>query len=140
MPKRSTRDNLLTYTVAITLAVLATGFAVTWLYLQRAEKLRTEVRYLTLPSVSISRDGHSIAATVAIRTSGADARQVADHQHALEQLAKRALMAVDPVRVRAPGGLQNLQQTLRESANTVLQAGSVQEVLITDFLVSEGDL
>jgi flagellar basal body-associated protein FliL len=59
---------------------------------------------------------------------------------ALETVMKRGLMAVDPQRVRAPNGIRLLQDTLREASNAELHTDKVQEVLITDFLVSEGDL
>lgn len=140
MSKQSARDKPLTSTVAIALAVLAVSFAAVWLYLQYTQKRNAEIRYLALPSVAISRDGHSISASFGVRTSGADADWAAKNKNALEQVMKRALMEVDPQRVRTPTGLQLLQNTLREASNAELRTDKVQEVLITDFLVSEGDL
>lgn len=140
MSKQSARDKPLTSTVAIALAVLAVSFAAVWLYLQYTQKRNAEIRYLALPSVAISRDGHSISASFGVRTSGADADWAAKNKNALEQVMKRALMEVDPQRVRTPTGIQLLQNTLREASNAELRTDKVQEVLITDFLVSEGDL
>jgi hypothetical protein len=140
MAKRPARDKPLIYTVAIALAVIAAGFAIVWLYLQYLQKKNAEIRYLALPSIAISRDGHSISASFGIRTSGADVDWAAKNKMALETVMKRGLMAVDPQRVRAPNGIRLLQDTLREASNAELHTDKVQEVLITDFLVSEGDL
>lgn len=140
MPKQAPRDKPILTIVAIVFGVLALGFAGAWLYLRHVEKLEAEVRYLRLPSVAISRDGHSMSATVAIRTNGAEADWIAKRKPTLELVVKQALMTADPVRSRAPGGLQALQEALKVSSNAALQTDSVQEVLVTDFLVSEGDL
>lgn len=136
----SSRDHWIAYAVIGALVTLAAGFAATWLYLQYKERLNLEERYLTLPRVAISRDGHSMAATVALKTSAEDAGWVADNKQVLQQMAQRVLMEADPQRVLAPGGLLTLQQTLREAGNLALQTTSVREVLLTDFLLSEGDL
>lgn len=128
------------YIVGIVLVVLAVGFAAAWLYLQRTERLSKEIAYLTLPRVAISRDGHSMAATMAVRTSAADAAWAADNAPALEQVMKKALMEADPVTVRLRDGLPRLQERLRDITNDSLQTSRIQEVLVTDFLVSEGDL
>lgn len=140
MAKRSARDKLLIRIVAIALAVLAAGFAGVWLYLQHLQKQKTEVRYLILPSIAISHSGHSISASFGVRTNGADAEWVASNKTVLEQVMKRGLMEADPQRVRAPNGIHQLENTLREASNASLHTDKVQEVLVTDLLVSEGDL
>lgn len=140
MAKQAAREKNLLPIIAIVVAVLAAGFAAAWLYMQYQEKRSREIAYLRLPSVAISRDGHSISATFAIRTSAADAGWAAKNKIALEQVMKQALLSVDPDAVRAPGGLKALQEKVRETGNTTLQSERIQEVLVTDFLVSEGDL
>ncbi len=142
MSQGSPRKYWLVYTVGIVLLVLAVAFVLTWRYLQHRERLAIETRYLTLPPVAISRDGHSMSATVAIRTSAADAEWAASNKQALEQVTQRVLMELDPQRVSGAhvrNGLQALQVTLRDAGNAALQTTRVQEMLLTDFLVSEGD-
>lgn len=142
MSQGSSRKYWLVYTVGIVLLVLAVGFALSWRYLQQRERLAVETSYLTLPPVAISRDGHSMSATVAIRTSAADAEWVAANRPALEQVTQRVLMELDPQQVlgeQARKGLQTLQVSLREAGNAALQTTRLQEMLLTDFLVSEGD-
>lgn len=139
MPQRSARDRLLLYAVVATIAALAIGFPLARMYMQHVERQNREIRFLQLPSIAISRDGHSIAASFAIRTSAGDADWARKNKPALEQVMQRALMALDPVDASKPGGLKTFQDTLRNASNTALQTSQVQEVLITDFLVSEGD-
>lgn len=140
MTKRPARDRLLLYVIGATLVTLAVGFGLAWLYNQHAERQSREVAFLHLKSIAISRDGHSISASFGIRTSAADADWAEMNKAALEQTMKRMLVAIDPVQVRAPNGLKTFQDALRDASNTALHTSKVQEVLITDFLVSEGDV
>jgi flagellar basal body-associated protein FliL len=139
-PKRPTHEHRVLYVVVTLLVVLALGFCGTWLYLQHARQLDREVSYFRLPSLAVSRNGHSMSATFAVKTNGNDANWGGQNKRALEQVMTKVLMDADPQRVHAPGGLQKLQETLKTSINDALHTDKVQEVLITDFLVSEGDL
>ena len=139
MAKKAARERNLRSIIVIVIAVLAVGFAAAWFYLQYREKQNREIAYLSLPPVAISRDGHSIRASFAIRTSAADAEWAAKNKTVLEQVMSHALLEVDPVASRAPGGLQALQDKVRATSNAILQSERIQEILVTDFLVSEGD-
>lgn len=120
-------------------ALLIIGFGAAWLYLQHAERQRLSSSYSTLERVAISRDGHSIAATIAIKTSDADQGWAARNRAGLEAAFQEALLQVEPEQVLAPGGLQVFQQGLDDVLNRRLGTDKVQQVVITDFLVSEGD-
>lgn len=133
------REQSVRNAILLALLVLALGFGATWLYFERAKRLDAEVHYLTLPRVAISRDGHSMAATVAVRTSGNAAGWAAQQQRALQEAVKLALMQADPVAVRGPGGIARLQENISDTAARMLKTDKVQEVLVTDFVVSEGD-
>lgn len=139
MSQRQARDHWLAYTIGIAALILIAGFVFAWFYLQQVEKRSAEVRYLNLSEIAIARDGHSIRASFAVRTSGADADWAAGNRQVLEQVMKQALMDVDPKRALAPDGLKALQHGLRDASNDALQSAKVQEVLVTDFLVSEAD-
>jgi hypothetical protein len=143
MSTRNTRDRWSAYTVSIALVTLAAGFALAWFYMQYRERLSQEVSFMMLPPVAISHNGHSMSATVAVKTSAADAAWVTENKRALEQVVKRVLMEADPAKVAgvptAPDGLQALQHSLREASNVALQTTRVQDMLLTDFLLSEGD-
>ncbi len=138
--KRSAHDKHLATVVGIVLAILAAGFAGVWFYLKHMEQLSAEVSYLRMPPIAISRSGHSISATVAIKVSGADAKWASENKRALDQIMQRVLLETDPQRALAPNGLLTLQDTMRAASNVALHTDKVQEILITDFLVSEGDL
>jgi len=140
MAKRVVGGSWLLYAGGRGVRLLAASFTATWLYLQHRDQLRREMRYLTLPTVAISRDGHSMAATVAVRTSAADADWVAANKPALQQVTQQVLMEADPRRTQAPGGLQALQARLHAASNAALRTTGVQQVLLTDFLLSDGDL
>ncbi|HJV51350.1 MULTISPECIES: hypothetical protein [Oxalobacteraceae] len=140
MPSKRVPDKMLAFVIGIVLLVLVTGFAGVWFYFKQKERLSSEIVYLNVQDVAISRSGHSIRASFAVRTSGADAEWASANKQALEQLMKQALMEVDPQRALAPDGLPTLQASVRAASNASLRTDKVQEVLITDFLVSEGDL
>lgn len=125
--------------VLIACTLLAIGFAAAWLYMQHAERQRMSSSYTALQRVAISRDGHSIAATIAIMTADADRRWAARNRAGLEAAFQQALLHVEPEQVLAPGGLQTFQQGLDDTLNRALATDKVQQVAITDFLVSEGD-
>lgn len=140
MAKKAASEKNLLPIIAVVVVILVVGFGSAWLYMQHKEKQSREVSFLKLPSIAISRDGHSILASFALRTSAADADWASKNKGVLEQVMKQALLAVDPAEARASGGLQALQDKVRQAGNASLQSDRIQEVLITDFLVSEGDL
>ncbi|GAB3542784.1 hypothetical protein GCM10027343_15300 [Noviherbaspirillum agri] len=143
MSTRNSRDRWSAFTVGAALVILAVGFALAWFYMQYRERLSAEVSFLMLPPIAISHSGHSMSATVAVQTSAADAGWAADNKRVLEQVVKRVLMDADPQKVAgaptAPAGLDALQKTLRDASNAELQTTRVQDMLLTEFLVSEGD-
>lgn len=142
MPTSFRHHHWLVRTVGIVVVVLAIGFVLAWFYMQHRAQLAKNIHYVSLPQVAISRDGHSMSATFVVKTSAADADWAAANKQALQQVAHRILMELDPQQVlgaHARNGLQTLQNTLRAAGNETLQTTRVQEMLLTDFLVSEGD-
>jgi flagellar basal body-associated protein FliL len=137
MSSKKNRDNIVLYTVASASLVLFAGFGGAWFYLKHMDKLRSQAFFSKpAPVVTIAGD-HSVAATFAVRTTGADATWVQANSHALEQIVKSALTEADMNTVRTPQGLRALQGSLRDAVNAALQTTKVQEVLITDFLVGD---
>lgn len=142
MPTSFRHNPWLVRTVGIVVVVLTIGFVLAWFYMQHRDRLAKDIHYVSLPPVAISRDGHSMSATFVIKTSAADAEWAAANKQALQQMAQRILMELDPQQVlgeHARNGLQTLQNTLRTAGNETLQTTRVQEMLLTEFLVSEGD-
>lgn len=125
--------------VLATCATLLIGFTCVWLYLQYDERQRMASSFTTLERVAISRDGHSIAASIAVKTSDSDLRWAQRNREGLALAFQQVLLTLDPQRVRAPDGLNAFQQELDEMLNRALQTDKIQQVVLTDFLVSEGD-
>jgi hypothetical protein len=132
--KKSAHERWLPIVGAI-FVVLTLGVGGGLLYKSHAERMSTEVAYLKIPSVSVRRAGYSIRASFAVRTSAADAAWARTNKKAFEQAITQVLMEVDPVRVRAPGGIKMLQDGVREAGGAASQTTRVQEILVTDLLV-----
>lgn len=130
----------MTAIVVIVFVLLAVGFAIAWYYLKNADKQAAQINYLRLPYVAISHNGHSIAASFAFRVDGADAEWASRHKQALEEIMKQELLQLEPAQVLAPNGIRDFQSHLSDTANGALKTTRIQEVLVTDFLVSEGDM
>lgn len=136
MPKASTRDRSTVYTVAIALVVLFAGFAFAWFYKTRDTQLHNQTVYSKPTRVVAGSSNYSVAVSFAIRTSGADTSLIADNRRVLEQVAQQVLVARDMRQARTPEGMQALQEALRGAFNAALHTDKVQQVLITDFLLS----
>lgn len=133
------RERSVLKTLLIAFALLAIGFSATWAYQKYAERQRLSSSYTSIKPVAISRSGYSIAATFVVKTSNADARWAMQNRSGIEAALHQALLGIDPARALAPGGLRELQQDMQARLNRMLGTNKVQEVVITDFLVSEGD-
>lgn len=133
------RDRSLRKFLALVTLLLAAGFAAAWGYQQYHQEQRLATRYTVLRPVAVGHSGHSISATFAIKTSAADARWAQQNRDGIEAALQQSLMGVDPQRVLAPGGLQAMQQNMHVALNGLLATDKVQQVIVTDFLVSEGD-
>jgi len=136
MAKASTRDRSTVYTVAIALVILLAGFAFAWFYKARDTQLHNQTVYSKPTRVVAGSSNYSVAVSFAIRTSGADTRLITDNRRVLEQIAQQVLVARDMRQARTPQGMQALQEALRGAFNAALHTDKVQQVLITDFLLS----
>jgi hypothetical protein len=137
MPSTPRRDNTLLYTVGGSIAALVIGFGGAWVYLQHHARLRAEPFFSQPVAVVTATSEHSVAATFAIRATGAEAGWVRAHRSAIEQIVKHALSETDLLAAIGPQGLGALQASLRDLVNKKLNTDYVQEVVITDFLVGD---
>ncbi|TFW10257.1 flagellar basal body-associated FliL family protein [Oxalobacteraceae bacterium OM1] len=137
MPRTAPRDNSLLITVGAGAAALVVGFAAAWLYQRHMVKLRSEPFFSKPVPVVTANSAHSVAATFAIRATGAEAGWVKKNQSALEQILKRTLTEADLDAAKGPQGLRALQGKLRDTLNQAMGTDNVKEVLITDFLVGD---
>jgi len=137
MPKAPTRDRSILYTVAAAFLLLLVGFVGAWIYQKHKAALRSETVYSQPTRVTASNHDYSVAVRFAIQTRGDNARWVGDHKAALQAIVQQALITDDVRQAREPGGLPRLEQRLRRTINSTLHTDKVQQVVITDFLVSE---
>lgn len=136
MPKASTRDRTTVYAVAIALVILLAGFAFAWFHKARDTQLRNQTVYSKPTRVVAGSDNYSVAVSFAVRSSGADTELIIKNRHILEQVAQQVLVARDMRQARTPQGMQALQEALRNAFNAALHTDKVQQVLVTDFLLS----
>ncbi|HVL75813.1 MAG TPA: hypothetical protein VM406_07335 [Noviherbaspirillum sp.] len=118
------------------LAMLMIGFGAAWAWLQHAERQRVTSSFTMLKPLAVSGSGHSVGATLAVKTSEADKRWAGQNRAGLEAALQQALLGADPARALAPNGLVELQHSLRQVANGSLSTDKIQEIVITDFLVT----
>ena len=132
------RDRFVTHTTlaVVSLLLLAfAGFAWYWRGVQRPDMA---ARYAIVGPLTISTEGYSTSARVAVQTSTADAEWAIANQAALRRAIETTLTALDPQQVHAPGGLQALQRQLTDAANQALHTDKVKQMLLTDFILQTG--
>lgn len=135
MAKTTKKESSIVLTASLAIAALAVAFALTWLYLQYADKNRPEVAYAPFKPVVVRAQEYSIAASFVLQTSHADASWVSKNQKELETVLKSALNDADPKGIRAPNGLQALQVALKDAGNKALKTDKIQQFLFTDFII-----
>ncbi|MBC7499465.1 MAG: flagellar basal body-associated FliL family protein [Herminiimonas sp.] len=129
------KERSIVVTASLVVAALVVAFAMTWIYLQYASKVRVDVAYAPFKPVVVRAQDYSIAASFVLQTSTADAAWVAKNQKQLEAVLQEALNEADANGIRAPNGLQALQVSLRNISNEALQTTKIQQVLLTDFII-----
>lgn len=129
------KERSIVVTASLVVAALVVAFAMTWIYLQYASKVRADVAYAPFKPVVVRAQDYSIAASFVLQTSTADAAWVAKNQKQLEAVLQEALNEADANGIRAPNGLQALQVSLRNISNEALQTTKIQQVLLTDFII-----
>ena len=129
------KERSIVVTASLVVAALVVAFAMTWIYLQYASKVRVDVAYAPFKPIVVRAQDYSIAASFVLQTSTADAAWVAKNQKQLEAVLQEALNEADANGIRAPNGLQALQISLRDISNEALQTTKIQQVLLTDFII-----
>lgn len=135
MAKPVTRDKFVTNTTIAMVLVLVIAFALFGWYWQQARSNDGAFGYAIVGPLTISAPDYSVAARVAIQTRKSDAAWALANRAALQKIIESQLAAVDPVRVRAPGGLLQLQRNLKDAANRDLKTDKIEQILLTDFLL-----
>lgn len=133
--KTLTRDKFVTNaTIGVVLA-LVTAFAIFGWRWRPARPPDRAFGYAIVGPLRVSTDAYSVAARIAVQTSKSDAAWADVNRAALQKIIESRLAAVDPTQVRAPGGLLQLQRTLKDAANRDLKTDKVEQILLTDFVL-----
>ncbi|MES2026548.1 MAG: flagellar basal body-associated FliL family protein [Pseudomonadota bacterium] len=138
MVKTKQSGNLLITILGGTLAigaVVAIGIAIAWFYFKPSAQQLSPIAYSNFGPMVVRSSQLSIKATVALQTHKEDAAWVQRNKAALDVALQAALANVDSQRVRTPEGAAYVQEMLRDVANATLKTRSVQEVLLTDYIV-----
>lgn len=138
-PKPAPRDRWTINTLLVSCALLLLAFLAVWAFLQYGDRQRRSSSYTSLKPVAVSQGGQSIGATFAVKTSDADVRWAVQNRKAIELALQETLLRIEARRVLAPNGLRELQAGLHDAVNGALGTDKVQEVVVTDFLVSAGN-
>jgi flagellar basal body-associated protein FliL len=116
-------------------AVVAIGIAIAWFYFKPSAQQLSSIAYSNFGPMVVRSSQLSIKASVALQTHKEEAAFVERNKAALDIALQAALANVDPQRVRTPDGAAYVQEMLRDVANATLKTRSVQEVLLTDYVV-----
>lgn len=135
MPKPAPRDQFVTTTTIVIVALLLLSFGVFGLYWQGLRHVDESVSYAIVGPLTISTEAYSMAARVAVQTSKDNADWARKNQAALRRIIEIELAAVNPQKVHAPGGLLMLQHILKEAAIRDLRTDKIEQMLFTDFIL-----
>ena len=128
------RDNFVTTTTTVIVALLLAVFAAIWFLLDdhRTDNQRS---YTDVGPLLISTENYSVKARIAVQTRKEDAAWAAQNQAALRRIVEAELSLIVPEKIHAPGGLAELQRSLKEATNRGLSTHKVEQILLTDFLL-----
>jgi flagellar basal body-associated protein FliL len=139
MSKTTERDNFFAYTAAVVVVCLAAIVMFTWSQV-RSHTVQPEVSFSSFGPYQIETQELSISAKLAVQTSRSDASWPNSNREMLNTVFKHILESTDPKILKAPHGLQQLQDALTEGCNAELHSSKyVQAVLLTDFVAQSRD-
>lgn len=115
--------------------VIAAGIAFAWYYLEAEKKHVPPIAYASFEPIVVRSSGFAIKTSIVLQTSPEEVAWVQSNKPALTVALQTALTSADAARVQSPDGVAYVQGLLRDAANKTLQTRSVQEVLLTDYVV-----
>ncbi|MNK04601.1 Flagellar basal body-associated protein FliL [compost metagenome] len=120
--------------LAVMIAIAA-GIAFAWYYLEADKKHVPPIAYSSFDPIVVRSSGFAIKTTIVLQTAPEEAAWVQGNKAALTVALQTALASADLERVKTPDGVAYVQGLLRDAANKALQTRSVQEVLLTDYVL-----
>lgn len=138
MPLTNPRDRFVITTASVVVAVLLGALAGLWYFLHAPRAADPGLSYAIVGPLTVRTDDFSVVARLAVQTSPDNAAWARQQAPALVRSAEAALGQVDPDRIHAPGGLEELQRSLKSSLSRDLGTDRIEQILLTDFLLQMG--
>jgi flagellar basal body-associated protein FliL len=139
MSKATSQDNFVAYITAAVVVSLVCIFVFTWSQTRSRSQARPEFSYSLFGPYQIETQNFSISASLAVQTSRGDAGWPNSNRQTLNIIFRKVLADTDLKTIKAPDGLQRLQDALTKGCDTELHTNLVQAVLLTDFVVQSRD-
>lgn len=116
-------------------AIVVIGILAVWFYLSYNTRHVPTIAYENFGPLVVRNSEFSVKTSFAVQTRNADAAWLAQHKRELDFALQAALVNADAQRLRAPDGINYVQELLREAANQALNTHSIESVLLTDFIM-----
>ncbi|MGZ3236707.1 MAG: flagellar basal body-associated FliL family protein [Burkholderiaceae bacterium] len=131
MAKRSEKEYFVAFTVLTVLAILLAGFYFAWMSTQHNKP----VAYAAFNSMVITNQNYSIKTDISVQVSSENEVWLKKNKAPLENILRNSLSDVDPKIATNPNGLEVLQESLKNAANSAFKTNRIQNVFFTDFLL-----
>jgi len=135
-PKASQSDNTVAY-LLLSIVVVAILAFMAWMYMQHKERAAAAIAYTSFGPMVVRGAEFSMRTTLSIQSRSGDASAVSGQTKHIEFALQSALSELDPQRARGPNGVAYLQQVARDSVRSVVGTTTVEDVLVTDFIIQE---
>jgi flagellar basal body-associated protein FliL len=134
MSKANSQDNFVAYIAAVVVA-LAGIFIFAWSHLNVSftNPAKPQIAYAQFGPLDVETQNFTLTTSLAVQTSTGDAEWTIRNRALLNVIFKKILADTDANTVKAPNGMQILQDALRKGANAAMGTQNVQAVLLTGF-------
>jgi len=135
-PKASQSDNTVAY-LLLSIVVVAIIAFMGWMYFQYKERTASTIAYTSFGPMIVRGSEFSMRTSLSVQSRNGNASTVSEQGKQIEFALQSAFSELDPHRAKQPDGITYVQQVARDSVKSVLGAASVEDVLITDFIIQE---
>lgn len=133
MSKTSSEDNFVAYIAAAVVVTLLSISLLTWNHVRSSSQSASQIAYARFGPFQVETQSFSLKASLVVQTSNADAGWADRNRNSLNVIFRKVLADTDANVIKAPNGLQILQEALKKGCNSTMNTNAVQAVLLTDF-------
>lgn len=135
-PKVSQSDNTVAY-VLLSIVVIAICAFMGWMYFEYKTRTEAGIAYTTFGPMVVRGSEFSLRTSVSVQSRSGNASIVSEQGKQIEFALQSGFSELDPHRAKQPDGITYVQQVARDSVRSILGTQSVEDVLITDFIIQE---